>query len=115
MDISPLLPLQETAENTPMSEQEYRSYNQRIHTEIWKHSGNRKLYDLLVSMWNGPSASVAGRDSAHETQSIREHRLLLDAIGAQDISTARMVMADHLERSMQNILGSFLAAHPEDK
>lgn len=114
MDVAPLLALQETAETAQLSEEEYRSYNQKLHTEIWKQANNRKLYDLLVSMWNGPSASVAGRDADHEAQSIREHRRLLTAIGERDLTAARAAMMEHLIRSQNNILSSFRAAHPKE-
>lgn len=114
IDAAPLLELQDAAENSSMTEDEYRSYNQRIHTEIWKNAGNRKLFDLLVSMWNGPSASIAGRDAEHEAQSIREHRILLERIQAGDISGAREAMQAHLERSQTNILRSFRAAGKEN-
>lgn len=114
MDVAPLLQLQESAENTELSEQEYRSYNQKLHTEIWKQAGNRKLYDLLVSMWNGPSASVAGRDREHEAHSIREHRRLLLCIRDREINAARQAMREHLTRSMENIVRSFRAAHEKE-
>lgn len=114
MDPGELMALQTGIEASPaLSESEYRSYNQKLHTEIWKHAGNRKLYDLLVSMWNGPSASGAGRDAAHEACSIREHRLLLNCIRAGDIPAARDAMRAHLERSMENILTGFRNAHTE--
>lgn len=115
MDVTDLLVLQEKAERGGLSEEQYRSYNQTIHTSIWKHAGNKKLYDLLVAMWNGPSASVSGRDPDHEAKSIREHRQLLTFIQAQDINRARTAMRIHLERSMNNIVASFRAAHTKEK
>ena len=65
-------------------------------------------------MWNGPSASVSGRDPDHEAKSIREHRQLLTFIQAGDINRARTAMRVHLERSMNNIVGSFRAAHSKE-
>lgn len=114
-DIGELLVLQEAAEKGGLSESEYRSYNQAIHTFIWRNAGNKKLYDLLVSMWNGPSAPVSGRDPDHEAKSIQEHRQLLTFIQAKDINRARTAMRIHLERSMNNILGSFRAAHSKER
>lgn len=114
MNVTDLLQMQDAAEKTDLSEQEYRSYNQKLHTEIWKHAGNHKLYDLLVSMWNGPSAAVAGRDRIHEAQSIQEHRQLLQCIQVGDIAQARHAMQQHLNRSMENIVNSFHAAHPKE-
>lgn len=115
MDVTDLLALQEAAEKGGLTEAEYRSYNQTIHTSIWKYAGNKKLYDLLVAMWNGPSASVSGRDPDHEAKSIREHRQLLTFIQAQDMNRACTAMRIHLERSMNNIICSFRAAHTKEK
>lgn len=114
MDTTPLLAIQEAAEHGSLSEEEYRSYNQKIHTAIWKCAGNQKLYNLLVSMWNGPSASVSGRDHDHESKSIQEHRLLLTSIQSHDTDHACDAMRIHLERSMNNIICSFRAAHSKE-
>lgn len=114
MDVTALLTMQDAAEAGPMTDSEYRSYNQRLHTEIWKQAGNKKLYDLLVSMWNGPSAAVQGRDPEHESKSIQEHRQLLTFLRQGDAVQARAAMGRHLERSMNNILASFRTAHPKE-
>lgn len=113
VDISRLLSLQEWAEAnmTTMSEEEYRGYNQRLHMEIWRAADNQKLYDLLCSLWNGPSNGNIGRDSEHESLSIREHREMLTHMRAGDANAAAEVMAGHITRSMHNILRSFRAAN----
>lgn len=114
-DMTKLLNLQqwaETNQNT-MTEAEYRNYNQQLHMEFWKGSGNQKLYDLLSSLWNGPSGGNVGRDPEHERISIQEHRQMLEYMGAGDAEAAGQVMAVHITRSMHNILRSFRASHPD--
>lgn len=115
VDIDRLLGLQEWAEThlDTMTEAEYRNYNQQLHMEFWRASGNQKLYDLLSSLWNGPSGGNVGRDPNHERTSIREHRQMLDHIKAGNGAAAGEVMAVHISRSMQNILRSFRNAHRE--
>lgn len=114
VDMSRLLNLQQWAEShlDTMTEAEYRNYNQQLHMEFWRASGNQKLYDLLSSLWNGPSGGNIGRDPEHEGLSIREHQEILNHMRAGDGNAAGEVMAQHITRSMHNILRSFRASHP---
>lgn len=113
VDMRRLLQLQQWAEThvDTMTEAEYRNYNQQLHMEFWRASGNQKLYDLLSSLWNGPSGGNVGRDPEHERVSIREHREMLDDMCAGNEEAACDVMAVHISRSMNNILRSFRNAH----
>ena len=113
-DMTKLLNLQQWAEShlTTMTEAGYRNYNQQLHTEFWKGSGNQKLYDLLSSLWNGPSGGNICRDLEHEKISIWEHRQMLDYMQQGDESSAEQIMAVHINRSMENILRSFRSSHP---
>ena len=63
-----------------MTGEEYRSYNQSFHMDIWDADGNKRLKSLLLSLWNSPSAGKIGRDMEHEAISIREHRQMLECI-----------------------------------
>ena len=115
VDMAKLLNLQQWAEShlDTMTEAEYRSYNQQLHMEFWKAAGNQKLYDLLSSLWNGPSGGNVGRDPEHEKISIREHREMLTHMGTGNEEAAGQVMSIHITRSMHNILRSFRASHPD--
>lgn len=115
VDLAPLLELQEYAEfhESTMTEEDYRTYNQRFHTHIWRCADNRKLYDLLSSLWNGPSGGNIGRDPEHERRSIREHRQMLEHMQKNEVAEAASIMTGHIERSMQNILRSFRASHTQ--
>lgn len=37
------------------TDDEYQSYNQNLHTSIWKAADNSKMYSTLSSLWNGSS------------------------------------------------------------
>ena len=117
VDTAKLLKLQQWAEThlDTMTEAEYRNYNQQIHMEFWKAAGNQKLYDLLSSLWNGPSGGNVGRDPAHEMISIREHREILTHMDTGGEDAAAQVMAVHITRSMNNILKSFRATQASRK
>lgn len=116
MGLEKVLTLQSWAEEhlDAMTEEEYRRYNQHLHMEIWRAADNQKLYDLLSSLWNGPSGGNAGRDRAHEALSIREHRQMLEHMRAGDSTAAAEIMTRHIDRSMNNILTSFRSANPEE-
>lgn len=115
VDMCRLLSLQQWAEShlDSMTEAQYRDYNQQLHMEFWRSSGNQKLYDLLSSLWNGPSGGNIGRDPDHEQISIREHREMLEHMRMGNANAAGEVMAGHITRSMNNILRSFRASHPD--
>ena len=98
-----------------MTAEEYRDYNQRFHMAIWDADGNKRLKNLLLSLWNGPSAGKAGRDLEHETISIREHRQMLECIRRGDIPGGRETMENHIKRSMENILRSYQASLQKKK
>lgn len=109
LDLAPMLQLQDWAEQNAdtMTEEEYRTYNQRFHAHIWRGADNRRLYDLLSSLWNGPSGGIIGRDQAHERLSIAEHRSMLTYLQQREGAAAGGIMGVHIKRSMENILGSF--------
>lgn len=115
LDLAPLLELQDYAENheSTMTEEDYRTYNQRFHAHIWRCADNQKLYDLLAALWNGPSGGNVGRDPEHEKLSIREHRQMLEHMQKREVAEAGSIMTGHIERSMQNILRSFRASHTQ--
>lgn len=112
IDTTKLQRLQDWAElhQETMTEEEYRNYNQQFHERIWREADNQKLYDLLSSLWNGPSGGNVGRDPEHERLSIQEHRKMLAHVRRGDPEAAGRVMTEHIERSMENILRSFRAA-----
>lgn len=85
----------------------YEDLNQRIHTAIWIASGNEKLRNTLMNLWNGPSI---GRDTDtidHQFLSNAEHMAALDYIQHRDGEMARKIMERHIERSMENILRGY--------
>ena len=98
-----------------MTAEQYSDYNQRFHMTIWDADGNKRLKALLLSLWNGPSAGKAGRDTAHEQISIREHRQMLECIRRGDVQGGREAMEQHIKRSMENILRSYQATCMEAK
>ena len=113
IDTEKLQQLQDWAEihQDSMSEEEYRNYNQQFHEKIWRCADNQKLYDLLSSLWNGPSGGNVGRDPEHEKLSIQEHRRMLAHMRRGEPEAAGQIMTEHIHRSMENILRSFRAAH----
>lgn len=111
MDVSELLKLQQEAESGAFSDPEYRAYNQKIHTAIWEIAGNRKQYQIMQSLWNGPSTGTRGRDLNHEALSLQEHRRILELIAQEDIQGAQAAMEQHIARSMENILSRFRSSH----
>lgn len=98
-----------------MTAEQYSDYNQRFHMTIWDADGNKRLKALLLSLWNGPSAGKAGRDTAHEQISIREHRQMLECIRRGDVQGGREAMEQHIKRSMENILRSYQATCGEKR
>lgn len=115
MDTAALQELQDWAEihQSTMSEEEYRNYNQRFHERIWRAADNQKLYKLLTSLWNGPSGGNIGQDRDHERLAIGEHRQMLAHMRRGEPEAAGKIMTEHIQRSMNNILSSFRAAHRE--
>lgn len=95
-----------------MTGEEYRSYNQSFHMDIWDADGNKRLKSLLLSLWNGPSAGKIGRDmdnlhpGAPADAGVRP---------AGDVPGGRETMERHIKRSMKNILRSFQASQGKKK
>lgn len=78
--------------------------NQALHMYIWEHAGNKKLKNILVQLWNGLSIGTVVRPIDHMRLSFEEHARILEALKRRDEGTARSVMADHLKRSMENMM-----------
>ena len=112
MDTGELTALQQRAleQEQQMTDQEYRDYNQKFHLALWRAADNAKLFQLLSSLWNGPSSTTQERDREHEALSIREHGRMLECIRQGEAEAARRVMEQHISRSMENILFSFRQA-----
>ena len=105
-DISELLKLQESYENRT-GLLDYSTYNEKFHLMLWTLSGNRRLKELLTTLWNGPSRARHDKGYAHERLSVEEHRRVLDALLLKDCNRAAEQMRKHIERSMDNVLGDF--------
>ena len=109
MDVSSLTQLQdETAQKADsITEEDFVPYNQMFHTMIWQAADNQKLYNLLMNLWNGPSAGKAVVHEDHYKKSIDEHGKILRFIASRDIDKAGKAMEKHISRSMDNLLNSF--------
>ena len=61
MDVSELLArLYHLTDNlSTLDRPYYTELNQEIHTSIWTAADNQKLYNFLMSLWNGPSTGSA--------------------------------------------------------
>lgn len=109
MDVSGLLLRQAQIEEKKdgFSPDEFREYNQLFHTSIWKAAGNKKMYSMLTSLWNGSSFGKTVTEQEHNMISVDEHRAILDDIIKGDPYMARKDMENHLNRSMKNIIDSY--------
>ena len=87
--------------------------NQALHMYIWEHSGNTKLKNILVQLWNGLSIGTVVQPAHHMKLSFDEHAQLIRALKARDETAARSIMAEHLKRSMENMIARpILSAKP---
>lgn len=109
MDVSELIQNQTEIEskNGVFLPDEFRNYNQVFHTSIWKATGNKKLFSMLTSLWNGSSFGKTVTEHEHNLKSIEEHRAILDDIIKGDPYMARKDMESHLNRSMKNLIDSY--------
>ena len=112
MDVSELLArLYHLTDNlSTLDRPYYTELNQEIHTSIWTAADNQKLYNFLMSLWNGPSTGSANSELDHYVQSTEEHIQILQSIRSKDTAKARQMMEQHITRSMNNILKSYRAA-----
>jgi DNA-binding GntR family transcriptional regulator len=78
--------------------------NQALHMYIWEHSGNSKLKNILVQLWNGLSIGTVVRPVDHMKLSFNEHAQIIQALKNHDEAAARTIMKAHLERSMENMI-----------
>lgn len=89
------------------SAEEYEEINLAVHTAIWTAANNERLKKFLESLWNGPSVGFNASKVAHYTQSTQEHIAVLQAIEGRDAEMARKIMAQHIDRSFDNIMKVF--------
>ena len=109
MDASPLLSECGNLRQNLLRESSagYDELNQRIHTSIWTAADNDKLYNSLISLWNGPSIGRSTNTLDHQFLSNAEHIDILECIRYHDGDMARKIMRRHIERSMENILRGY--------
>lgn len=88
-----------------LSPNDYISLNQDIHMSIWNAADNFKLKSYLMELWNGPSTGHSiPEETDHYRKSTQEHIAILSFIEKRLEDKARSAMADHIGRSMNNIL-----------
>ena len=84
---------------------EYVALNQAIHQAIWQAADNHQLTNYLLELWNGPSVGHGENAAEHHYQaSTFEHIAVLQAIQGRKPEEARNAMAQHIRRSMENML-----------
>ena len=83
---------------------EYGTYNQSFHYEIWIASGNDKLKNMLSELWNGASMGIKTTASEYAHISYEEHVRIFEALESRDATAAADAMNAHIMRSLQNIL-----------
>lgn len=82
----------------------YSNYNQSFHYEIWKAAENEKMKNMLSELWNGLSMGVRTTETEYAEKSQREHEEIFEALKVRDSEKARILMLDHILRSMKDIL-----------
>jgi DNA-binding GntR family transcriptional regulator len=88
-----------------LNKEDYIRLNQDIHMSIWNAADNHQLKKYLLEMWNGPSVSGSREaEKEHYRYSTREHIAILLAIRDGKEKDARKAMAQHITRSMNNLL-----------
>lgn len=112
METSELLAkLYHLKDNLKVTERQYYTdLNQELHTSIWRAADNQKLYSFLSGLWNGPSTGQANSELEHFCKSTEEHIQILQYIRDRREEEARLLMQQHISRSMENILKSFRQA-----
>lgn len=75
--------------------------NQSFHLLLWEASGNVKLKNMLMQLWNGVTISRPGSSILHLHD---EHDKIFEAVINRNTNAARDAMKRHLERGMQDIL-----------
>jgi DNA-binding GntR family transcriptional regulator len=83
---------------------EYSRLNLAFHQQIWKASGNDRMYHILMEMWNGLSLGSTASTAEYACTSLEEHREILYALESHDSEKSAGLMRSHIERSMNDML-----------
>lgn len=116
-DISSIIATYELSERALMENDAatYSDCNEAFHMGIWEVAGNKKIEDILSSLWNGFSMGHKITEEEYAKISISEHRQILDAMIAHDTDLARERMYAHIIRSMKNILTRYEGEAQEEE
>lgn len=82
----------------------YRDCNMTFHMCIWEAAGNKRIEKILSSLWNGFSLGYMISEDEYITRSWNEHKMIYEAIINHDNAQAEKYMAEHIQRSMNDIL-----------
>lgn len=85
----------------------YNYCNQAFHMSIWEAAGNKKIENILQSLWNGLSQGYKVTKEDYAKISIFEHKQILEAIEERDKEKVKQLMKEHIKRSLNNILTNF--------
>lgn len=84
--------------------EEYSNLNQAFHVAIWLASDNLRMKKMLSVMWNGLSMRYMETLEEYAVKSFSEHKKLFSKIEQRDTEGARLLMRQHIERSMNDML-----------
>jgi len=85
----------------------YRDYNQAFHMSIWQTAGNKRIEQMLSTLWNGFSLGFMITEEQYAQISFSEHTEIFDAIKNHDKAAAESLMFRHIMRSMNDILEGY--------
>lgn len=83
---------------------EYSNLNQAFHVAIWTAADNLRMKKILSDMWNGLSMRYMETLEEYAVKSFSEHKKIFAKIEQRDIEGARLLMRQHIERSMHDML-----------
>lgn len=82
----------------------YSNFNQSFHYEIWKAANNEKMKNMLSELWNGLSMGIRISEAEYAEISQCEHEGIFAALISRDEEKSRVLMYEHMKRSMKDIL-----------
>jgi DNA-binding GntR family transcriptional regulator len=88
-------------------EREWAELNHRFHQRQYEISGRKRLVSILANLRDASSGyiHVVIRDARRSGSAAREHREILDAIAARDITRAQRAIVRHLRHTVEHVLG----------
>lgn len=94
------------------TKKEFMQADRKFHMSLVKWTGNNQFYEMVKELndkiYMVGHKAINNKESTRDTESLEEHRRIIEALKNNDILTAKNLMILHIVETRRNLIKNFL-------